>query len=254
MWNLKGVEKLTRHFPDLQSLEGRIRILLRAFAYFTITTVFFLWTDRIIPDWQPDGQILALVLGFLFIGRFFWQKRAYQEKYGELAFRNAFINFSLPGLMIIFATIAHCAYAPGIEIPNVWWKNYLSALGWLLVTIGAVLWIRSTLIFGVDNLTMLYVYHPEESRLVDSQIYSVLRHPIYSAALRIAIGLCLINGNWPALIFAIFASVIFTGWARLVEERELLIRFPEYAEYCHKVPAFWTWRVGKFWRFLLIGR
>jgi protein-S-isoprenylcysteine O-methyltransferase Ste14 len=41
---------------------------------------------------------------------------------------------------------------------------------------------------------------------------------------------------------------------RLVEEKELLERFPQYAEYRRKVPAFWTWQVGKFWRFLVSGR
>ena len=253
MWNLKGIEQLTLHFADLQSVGGRVRLALRASAFFALTTVFFLWTDRIIPDWQPDGQILALALGFLIIGRFFWQKHAYHEKYGELAYRNAFVHFMLPGLMVIFATIAHCAYAPGIEIPNVWWKVYLSMLGWLFVTIGAVLWIRSILTFGLDNLTMLYVYYPEESRLVDSQIYSILRHPIYSGALRVTVGLCLLNGNWPALIFALLAPVGFMGWVRLVEEKELLERFPEYAEYRRRTQAFWTWQAGKFWRFLLSG-
>lgn len=250
---VKGVGELTFHFPDLRTVDGQVGLALRASAFFILTTVFFLWTDVHIPNWQPDGQILALTLGFLILGRFFWQKRAYQEKYRDLAYRNAFVNFALPGLMVIFATVAHCAYAPGIKIPNLWWKIYLTALGWLFVSIGAALWIRSILTFGVDNLAMLYVYYPEESRLVDSQVYSILRHPIYSAALRVTIGLCLINGNWPALIFALLAPVIFTGWVRLVEERELLERFPEYAEYRRKVPAFWTWQVGKFWRFLLIG-
>jgi len=139
MRNFQGIEKLSAHFPDRQGIRGRVRLVLRASAFFTLTTVFFLWTDQVIPDWQPDGQILALVLGFLIMGRFFWQKHAYQEKYGELAFRNAFVHFTLPGLMVIFATIAHCAYAPGIGIPDVWWKDYLSALGWLLVIIGAIL-------------------------------------------------------------------------------------------------------------------
>ena len=254
MWNFKGIEKLNSHFSDLQTPGGRIRLALRALFIFLLTTVFFLWTDHIIQDWQPDGQILALTSGFLLAGRFFWQKSAYQEKYEELAYRNAFVHFMLPGIMIIFATIAHSAYAPGIVIPNVWWKVYLSALGWLFVTVGGVLWVRSILTFGVDNLTMLYVYYPDESRLVESQIYSVLRHPIYSGALRVMIGLCLLNGNWPALFFALFVPVGFTGWIRLVEEKELLDRFPGYAEYRRKIPAFWTWQAGKFWRFLLSGR
>ena len=114
---------------------------------------------------------------------------------------------------------------PGIEIPDLWWKVYLSALGWIFLSLGAVLWIRAVLTLGADNLAMLYVYHPESGRLVDTQVYGLLRHPIYSGVLRVVIGLCLLNGNWPALIFALLAPLGLLGWVRLVEERELLVAF-----------------------------
>jgi protein-S-isoprenylcysteine O-methyltransferase Ste14 len=115
------------------------------------------------------------------------------------------------------------------------------------------LWVRSALTFGADNLAWSYVYFPDEGRLVDTQMYGFLRHPVYSGVLRVTIGLCLLNGNWPALVFALLAPLGFTGWVRLVEERELLRRFPGYAEYRQRVPAFWTWHAVKFWRFVLSG-
>ena len=253
MWKFPGLQELTHHFPDLGRTQGWVKLALRALAVFALTTTFFLWTDRLIPDWQPDGQILALTLGFGIMGQFFWRKRAYQERYGELAYRNAFVRFVLPGLSVIFATVAHCAYAPGIEIPDVWWNSYLSAAGWFYLVVGAVLWVRSALTFGADNLAWSYVYFPDEGRLVDTQMYGFLRHPVYSGVLRVTIGLCLLNGNWPALVFALLAPLGFTGWVRLVEERELLRRFPGYAEYRQRVPAFWTWHAVKFWRFVLSG-
>lgn len=252
--SLKGMQELSRHFPDLLTGQGQARLAARAMLIFTLTTLFFRWTDRAIPDWQPDGQILVFTLGFLLIGRFFWQKRAYQEKYGDLAYRNAFVHFALPGLAIIFAAVAHSAYMPGLEVPAVWWKVYLTALGWFFLGTGAGLWARSVIVFGVDNLALLYVYHPEAGRLVDTQIYGILRHPVYSGVLRVTIGLCLLNANWPALVFAALAPLGMTGWVRLVEERELLQRFPDYAAYRQRVPAFWTWRVVRFWRFILSGR
>jgi protein-S-isoprenylcysteine O-methyltransferase Ste14 len=251
--NFPGLPELSAHFPDLGSVPGRLKLGLRALAVFALATLFFLWTDRLIPDWQPDGQILALALGFAITGQFFWRRRAYQAEYAELAYRNAFVRFVLPGLAVIFATVAHCAYMPGIEIPNVWWKVYLSALGWVFLAVGTLLWARGLWTFGADNLALLYVYYPAESRLVDTQMYSILRHPVYAGVLRVTIGLCLLNGTWPALIFALLAPLGMTGWTRLVEERELLERFPGYAEYRQRVPAFWTWQAGKFWRFLLRG-
>lgn len=254
MWSLKGMQELRRHFPDLLNARGRIKLVARALLIFALTTLFFLWSDRTIPDWQPDGQILVITLGFLVMGRFFWQKRTYQKKYGDLAYRNAFVHFALPGLAVIFAAVAHSAYMPGIEIPAVWWKVYLSALGWVFLSVGTVLWVRGVLTFGADNLAMLYVYHPESGRLVDTQIYGVLRHPVYSGVLRVIVGLCLLNGNWSALVFAMLAPLGMTGWVRLVEERELLQRFPDYAGYRKRVPAFWTWRVVRFWQFVLSGK
>ena len=251
---MKGTQELSRHFPDLLTAQGRLKLAARALLVFTLTTLFFLWSDQAIPNWQPDGQILAIMLGFLVTGRFFWQKRAYQQRYGDLAYRNAFVHFALPGLAIIFAAVAHSGYMPGLEIPAVWWKSYLTALGWIFLGTGAGLWTRSVFVFGADNLALLYVYHPEAGRLVDTQIYEVLRHPVYSGVLRVIIGLCLLNGNWPALVFAALAPLGMTGWLRLVEEQDLIKRFPSYAGYRQRVPAFWTWQVGRFWRFVLSGK
>ena len=87
---------------------------------------------------------------------------------------------------------------------------------------------------------MLYVYYPQESRIVNSSIYSVLRHPIYAAVLYIGIGLAFIHANWYALLVALILPLILMGWVRLVEEKELLERFPGYADYRKHVPAFWA--------------
>jgi protein-S-isoprenylcysteine O-methyltransferase Ste14 len=102
---------------------------------------------------------------------------------------------------------------------------------------------------------MVYVYFPEEGRLVDSSIYGVLRHPIYAAALYVVIGLALLSGNWIALVFAALMPIGLTGWVRLVEEKDLIERFPDYSNYRLGVPAFWPRLrdLGKFLGFLLKG-
>ena len=133
MKNFQGLRELSAYLPELGSTGGRAKLALRMLVVFALTTLFFIWTDRLIPEWQPDGQILAMALGFGITGQFFWRKQAYQERYGKLAYRNAFVRFVLPGLSVIFATVAHCAYMPGIEIPDLWWKVYLSALGWIFL-------------------------------------------------------------------------------------------------------------------------
>jgi protein-S-isoprenylcysteine O-methyltransferase Ste14 len=253
--DLNGIQQLTRHLPDLASPVKRAMLALRFALILGMTTLFFIWTDYLIPDWQPDGEIIVLTLGFLILSFFFSKKALYRQRYGELAFRNAFVNFSVPGLAIIFASVAHVAYMPGVDIPDLWWKPVLGLLGAGFVLVGGCLWLRAVLLFGVDNLTMLYVYFPEEGRMVDSSIYGVIRHPIYAAVLYIVIGLALLSGNWIALVFAALMPLGLTGWVRLVEERDLIERFPDYLNYRRRVPAFWPRPrdLVKFFSFLLRG-
>jgi protein-S-isoprenylcysteine O-methyltransferase Ste14 len=251
---IPGLEALTQHFPDLQTRAGALALAGRALAFFALTTLFFIATDAFIPDWQPDGQIIVMTIGFLVLARFFTRKAALRDRYGDLAYREAFTRYAVPGLAVIFASVAHCAYLPGLAIPELWWKSLLRLAGVYLTVVGAGLWLRAVLTFGIDSLTMLYVYYPEKSRLVDSSIYGVLRHPVYAGGLRIILGLCLLNGTWQALIFALIAPLGLTGWVRLVEEKELLERFPDYREYRSRVPAFWTWRYRAFWGYLITGK
>jgi protein-S-isoprenylcysteine O-methyltransferase Ste14 len=224
-------------------------------AVLVVTTTFFILVDWGFAAWMPDGEFVVMALGFLILSRFYSQKKRFQEKYGEQAYRNAFARFNIPGLGIVFASIAHLGYMPGPEIPHLWWRTVLITLGYCLIMLGAVLWVRSVSYFGVDNLTMLYVYFPEESRFVDSGIYRILRHPIYAAALYFGIGLALGHANWYSLLVAAVLPIFLTGWIRLVEEKELIERFPDYLQNRKQVPAFWVRLrdIPRFYRFVITG-
>ncbi len=254
--DFKGMDQLRRHIPDLNSRSGNIRVGLYALGLFLLVTFYFITTDQI-PTWSIDSQIVVLALGFLVMGLFFSRKKSYKEKYGELAYRNAFAHYGLPGLALILAAVAHAGYMNGPQIPPGWWTLVFTLLGWLMLIIGAALWVRSIFAFGADNLALLYVYYPEEGQIVNSSIYSILRHPVYAGVLRIGIGLALLNGNANALAFAILMPLGLFGWIRLVEEKELIERFGQpYLEYRKRIPAFWP-RVsdlGKFFTFLLTGK
>jgi protein-S-isoprenylcysteine O-methyltransferase Ste14 len=163
----------------------------------------------------------------------------------------------MPGLALIFAAVAHAGYMNGPFIPTGWWTILFIIMGWFWLCIGALLWIRSVFTFGVDNLTLLYVYHPEEGHIVESSIYSILRHPIYASALRICVGLALLNGNANSVAFTIFMPLGLIGWIRLVEEKELVERFGQpYIDYRRRVPAFWPQlhNLRKFYTSLFTGR
>jgi len=253
---LKGMEQLRRRVPDLASTRGALRIGLYALGWVLLVTLYFIFTDRI-PTWSIDSQIIVMALGYLVLSLFFSRKKAYQEKYKELAYRNAVAHYGIPGLMLVFGAAAHAAYMNGPFIPRGWWTTVFVTLGWLMVIVGAALFLRAVQAFGVDNLTMLYVYYPEEGRIMDTSIYGVLRHPVYAGALRVIIGLGLLNGNGNSIVFILILPILLTGWIRLVEEKELLERFgASYADYRKRVPAFWPhWRdLGTFFGFLLKGK
>jgi protein-S-isoprenylcysteine O-methyltransferase Ste14 len=188
---------------------------------------------------------------------FFSRKQAYKEKYVELAYRNAFAHYAMPGLALIVAAVAHAGYMNGPFVPQGWWTIAFFVLGWYIFCIGALLWIRSVFAFGADNLALLYVYHPEEGHIVDSSIYGILRHPIYAGVLRAGVGLALLNGNANAIAFAILLPLGFAGWVRLVEEKELIERFGQsYLDYRKRTPAFWPrlHNMGKLFMFLFTGK
>jgi protein-S-isoprenylcysteine O-methyltransferase Ste14 len=253
--DIKGYEALAAQFRELNSAGGRIKVAAYFFGVFALTTAYFILTDRI-PTWTLDSQIVVVALGYLLISRFFTQKKAFKEKYKERAYRNAFGRFALPGLAVIFACIAHIAYMNGPKFTQPTIVAVFTWAGWLFVVIGAILWIRAASIFGFDNLTMLYVYFPEEGSMVNTGIYRIIRHPVYGAALRAAIGLALLNRGIYPFTFVILLPLFVFGWLRLVEEKDLLERIPEYAEYRRKVPAFFPYpnRITAFIKFLLTGK
>jgi len=252
---IAGLDRLRAHVPSLRSRSGRVRLLVSALAALGLPTAYFVLLDKFFAAWMPDGEIVVLALGFLILSRFFSQKQRYQARFGDQAYARALTSFVMPGLGIVFASILHLAYIPGPHIPQVWWKPFLIALGWLSLAVAAVLWWRAVSALGADYLAMLHVYHPEDRRLVDWSIYRVIRHPVYAAALHISTGLALVHANWYALLVALVIPLFFLGWIALVEEKELTGQIPGYQEYRRSVPAF-TPRIrdlGTFWRILILG-
>lgn len=253
--NLKGFESLARHVPELNSTSGWMKVAGSFLGIFGLTTLYFVITDNI-PTWTIDSQIVVMALGYLLLSRFFTRKKKFEEKFASDAYRQAFGRFALPGLAVIFAAIAHISYMNGPKFTNPIILEVFTWAGWLFVITGAILWVRAMLSFGVDNLTMLYVYFPEEGYIINSSIYGIIRHPVYGAALRLSIGLALINAGIYPIVFVFILPLGLFGWLRLVEEKELLERIPKYAEYRQRVPAFFPYpnRIPAFFKFLITGK
>ena len=74
----------------------------------------------------------------------------------------------------------------------------------------------------------------EGGRLIDSGIYGVVRHPIYTGIIAAAVGWGLVTASPAALLVAVAIGVFFDVKARR-EEAWLLAAYPAYADYRHRV-------------------
>jgi len=127
----------------------------------------------------------------------------------------AFIPFSYPMFHIIFMI-----------------------LGYIIVLFGLLMIFRALSSFGVDYMAVIYLYFPEESQVKNDEIYSVLRHPTYTAAIMIAVGGAIMNVTLYSFIFLLIYVIGFCIHIFLVEEKELITRFgASFKEYRKKVPA-----------------
>src|SRR5258706_11212748 len=154
--NIKGFDELRGHVSDLNTVSGRARIASMGLIVFTLTTFYFIISDQI-PTWTIDSEIVVMAIGLLVFSLFFSRRKEYTEKYKEQSYRNAFIQFALPGLAVIFAAIAHIAYMNGPPSPARKITMGMTIIGWYLLIFGVGFWIRSVMNLGVDKLKMLYV-------------------------------------------------------------------------------------------------
>lgn len=229
--------------------------LLVVAATAVAAAVFFQAFDGLFTGSTLVSQGIVMWLGLAIVAQMIVRRAAFKARWGDRAFSIAFRWCAMPGLTLVGMGVAHFVQIEGARIvPR---EIALIPFAYLLLT-GFMLWLRAFLAFGMDNLSMMYVYFPHESRLVESNVYGVLRHPIYSAAIRIAFALVVWNGSGFALLASLFAPISLMAWLRWGEEPELIERFGEdYRAYRARVPAFFNLRPGTWpvlWRFLASGR
>ncbi len=225
---------------------------VNAFNFYAITLVLiavvasiYYYIDNLAPlPYLPIvSQGLMLFIALIGLGMFFVQKKRLQKTKGDDAYRIAFFRYHVTFIPIIYVSALHPIFISAEQgyyaIPNYMYLRYVFAAYFLLS--GIILHIRTRKLFGLDNLFMYYVYHPTESVMVKSIIHSILRHPIYSAMSRIALGLALFNGNLTAVIIALLLTCNQIAWLAFYEEPDLVERFGEgYKKFKREVPALYV--------------
>jgi protein-S-isoprenylcysteine O-methyltransferase Ste14 len=103
----------------------------------------------------------------------------------------------------------------------------LFALGWTIIAVA--LWANP---FAV---TVVRLQNERQHTVVDTGIYSVVRHPMYAGNPAVNVGLSLWLGSYAAVLFAAIPLGLLVVRIRL-EERFLLRELPGYREYAARVP------------------
>ncbi|MFW9951216.1 MAG: methyltransferase family protein, partial [Candidatus Thorarchaeota archaeon] len=98
----------------------------------------------------------------------------------------------------------------------------------------------------------IYMLFPEEGTQVKSDIYSLIRHPMYAGDFCLAIGLAFVRNNLFAFLIALMAFIPFLI-AMKCEDKELVKRFGnKHKSYIKEtgaiIPKFK--KIGKFLKFL----
>ncbi|HKJ27486.1 MAG TPA: isoprenylcysteine carboxylmethyltransferase family protein [Anaerolineales bacterium] len=95
---------------------------------------------------------------------------------------------------------------------------------------------------GIINLSTLQNAYASKildinqgQRLIDTGLYSQVRHPLYSGGILMALGTPVALGHWPSLILAAVAALTLV--ARIPFEEDMLLKGMDgYAEYRERVP------------------
>jgi protein-S-isoprenylcysteine O-methyltransferase Ste14 len=265
----KGMDKLREKLPDYPGKKIYIFPLVGIVA--ALLGYSFLILLDLIPRFFSDVEALAAIepfipiLGTLFLGSFgfwviglLWSRRdSMKEKYGNLAYQHM-IRYGVAGVFLIpslvfhaFTSIRSLPGSPVNPLTTQWAMPILQLLGipaevdvWSRLIISGIfiifgaLTVRSALLtFGLDYMTVVYLYYPEESEIVDHEIYSVVRHPTYLGGTLLAIAAIVFRFSVYSFLIGIMTYLIFRLQVRR-EENELVNRFGDsYRTYMRQVPA-----------------
>ena len=270
---LKGMDKLREKLPGYPG--KRIFLLpLRGIVAAILAYSFLILLD-IVPRLFPDIPVLVLlepilpILGSIIIAALavslialIWKKRAPMKKeFGDLAYQKV-IQKGVIGVMIIPSVVFHAATSirslppvPPINDLTIQFSQSLLpllgitgeldilirlALAGFFMLVGMLVIRSSILTFGIDYMTVVYLYFPEESEIQEHEIYSVVRHPAYMSGVILGGAAMFFCCSVYSILIFMIAYFIFKVHIRR-EEAELIDRFGEgYREYKQNIPGLYV--------------
>jgi protein-S-isoprenylcysteine O-methyltransferase Ste14 len=123
----------------------------------------------------------------------------------------------------------------GVLQPGDWTRAKTIATGAVLFLVGGFFGVAGILVLGRNRTP--FPRPRENSELVQHGIYARVRHPLYTSVMLSSLGWALIWQSAAAAVAALVLIPFLLVKARH-EERWLRAKFPGYAEYARRVPAF----------------
>jgi protein-S-isoprenylcysteine O-methyltransferase Ste14 len=286
---IKGFDKFLAKLPDYQGKRMARIPLITAFSFLlSLGIMIFLDVSprifssmvilRVMEPLMPViSTIIFQVIGIFLINRIWSKKNTYLEKYKEKAYQKSFV-YIITGIPFFVASMLHgfipidILWPSPIEGSITWimakplsiflfsqegvfiFIRVIIGFSFLILGIGTVL--RAMFTFGFDYMSIIYVYYPEESKVQNHDIYSILRHPTYHGLILMSFSSIFFSFS----IYSIFICLLFilgmNIHLKVTEEKELLERFGDsYRKYMYSTHAlFYNPKYIKKYFLFLIGK
>ena len=93
-------------------------------------------------------------------------------------------------------------------------------------------------VFGFDHTLGLYIYFPKESTIINNQIYSFVRHPMYLGFIFISIGSMFLQFSFYSIVSSFFSIISLFYLIFFVEEPDLIQEYGlSFKKYQNEIPA-----------------
>lgn len=128
--------------------------------------------------------------------------------------------------------------ASGLTWSGQWLGQWHEVAALILTLVGAIFGVAGVWVLGRNRT--IFPEPRARSVLIQHGIYRWVRHPLYTSVMMLSGAWGIWVRSYPALVGSV-CLMLFLVLKSRTEEVLLLKRFPEYAEYRNRTPAFIPW-------------
>ncbi|MFX0083950.1 MAG: methyltransferase family protein [Candidatus Hodarchaeota archaeon] len=237
--------------PEFRSPLKTMIIIIIGLLIFLGIMIFFWWFGRLIWYGIFISQSIIALIASIFIYRFTTMASKYKKKYGDVAYRYFFFHIVILMLITGNAGIFNILLVKGPALFPLW-LAIIFGIFFIFMRFLFEWHLRNSGFSEIGHGLGIYMLYPEEGTRIDSNIYSLIRHPMYAGDLCLALGFAFLKNNLFAFLIAMISFIPFLV-AMKCEDRELIRRFGvKHQQYIKETGAIFPKykKFGKFLKFL----